>query len=101
MVLHWQQRLCICLTKVIDYVLNWLYNRSMEHPLIGNLDSLTEQELLEKITELNRKLSIAYQTGNNYLCNQLRMAIESYQGKYQDKIRRDPGTNFDQIIDIS
>jgi len=73
----------------------------MEHPLIGSLDSLTEQELLDKITELNRKLTIAYQTGNGHLCNQLRMAIESFQTKYQDKIRRDPGTNFDQIIDIS
>jgi len=73
----------------------------MEHPLIGSLDSLTEQELLDKITELNRKLNIAYQTGNGHLCNQLRMAIESFQSKYQDKIRRDPGTNFDQIIDIS
>ena len=73
----------------------------MEHPLIGNLDGLTEQELLDKINELNRKLGIAYQTGNNHLCNQLRMAIESFQTKYQDKIRRDPGTNFDEIIDIS
>ena len=73
----------------------------MEHPLIANLDGLTEQELLDKINELNRKLSIAYQTGNGHLCNQLRMAIESFQSKYQDKIRRDPGTNFDEIIDIS
>lgn len=73
----------------------------MEHPLISNLDGLTEQELLDKINELNRKLGIAYQTGNGHLCNQLRMAIESFQSKYQDKIRRDPGTNFDEIIDIS
>ena len=73
----------------------------MEHPLIANLDGLTEQELLDKLNELNRKLGIAYQTGNGHLCNQLRMAIESFQTKYQDKIRRDPGTNFDEIIDIS
>ena len=73
----------------------------MEHPLIANLDGLTEQELLDKINELNRKLCIAYQTGNGHLCNQLSMAIESFQSKYQDKIRRDPGTNFDEIIDIS
>jgi len=73
----------------------------MEHPLIANLDSLTEQDLLDKIAELNRKLGIAYRTGNGHLCNQLRMAIESFQSKYQDKIRRDPGTNFDEIIDIS
>jgi len=73
----------------------------MEHPLIANLDSLTEQELLDKITELNRKLGIALRSGNAYLCNQLRMAIESYQTKYQERIRKSPDTNFDDIIDIS
>jgi len=73
----------------------------MEHPLIGALDSLTEQELLEKINELNKKLSIALNTGNHYLCNQLRMALSSYQIKYSEKIRGGPGTSFDEIIDIS
>lgn len=73
----------------------------MEHPLIGNLDSLTPDQLLEKINELNKKLSIAYRSGNGYLCNQLRMAIESYQTKYQEKTRRDQGTAFDDVIDIS
>jgi hypothetical protein len=73
----------------------------MEHPLIANLDNLSEQELLDKITELNRKLGIAYGTGNAYLCNQLRMAIESYQSKYQEKLRKGPDNNFDEIIDIS
>ena len=101
MVLYWQQRLYLCLTKIIDYDVNWLYNSSMEHPLISNLDSLTEQELLDKVNELNKKLGIAYRTGNGHLCDQLRMAIESYQTKYQDKIRRDPDNNFDEIIDIS
>lgn len=73
----------------------------MEHPLIGNLDLLTPDQLLEKINELNKKLSIAYRSGNGYLCNQLRMAIESYQTKYQEKTRRDQGTAFDDVIDIS
>ena len=73
----------------------------MEHPLIPNLDDLTEQQLLDKITELNRKLGIAYNTGNGYLCNQIRMAVESYQTKYQEKIRKSPGTEFNDIIDIS
>jgi hypothetical protein len=73
----------------------------MEHPLIPNLDDLTEQQLLDKITELNRKLGIAYNTGNSYLCNQIRMAIESYQTKYQEKLRKKPGTEFDDVIDIS
>lgn len=74
----------------------------MEHPLILNLDALSEQELLDKINELNRKLGIAYSTGNGHLCNQLRMAIESYRNKYQEKIRKiDPDSGFTDVIDIS
>jgi flagellar biosynthesis regulator FlaF len=73
----------------------------MEHPLIGSLDDFTAEQLLEKITELNRKLGIAYRMGNNDLCNQLRMAIETHQNKYQEKIRKGSDNNFDGIIDIS
>ena len=73
----------------------------MEHPLIPNLDGLSAEELLTKITELNKKLGIALNTGNHYLCNQLRMAIESYQNKYMEKLRGGPTTAFDDIIDIS
>lgn len=73
----------------------------MEHPLIANLNSLTADELLTKITELNKKLSIAYRSGNMDLCHQLQMAIESYQNIYQAKTRRDTDNNFDNIIDIS
>jgi hypothetical protein len=73
----------------------------MEHPLIPSLDDLSSEQLLEKITELNKKLSIAMSGGNHYLCNQLRMAIESYQTKYNEKLRGGPGTAFDDVIDIS
>ena len=73
----------------------------MEHPLIPNLDSLSADELLTKISELNKKLGISYRTGNGDLCNQIRMAIESYQAKYNEKTRRDSGTAFDDVIDIS
>ena len=73
----------------------------MEHPLIGSLEEFTPEQLLDKINELNRKLGIAYRMGNNDLCNQLRMAVESHQIKYQEKIRRNPDNNFDSVIDIS
>jgi hypothetical protein len=73
----------------------------MEHPLIANLDDLSEQQLLDKITELNKKLVIAYNTGNGHLCNQVRMAIETYQNKYQERLRKGPDTGFDGMIDIS
>lgn len=73
----------------------------MEHPLIPNLDNLSSEELLDKINELNKKLGISLRGGNHYLCNQLRMAIESYQTKYNEKLRGGPGTAFDDVIDIS
>jgi len=73
----------------------------MEHPLIPSLDNLTEEQLLERISELNKKLSIAWRMGNNDLCNQIRMAIDSHQMKYNDKIRGNDNNNFDEIINIS
>jgi len=74
----------------------------MEHPLISSIDDLTTDELGAKVTELNKKLSIAYRLGNHDLCNQLRMAIETYQNKYQEKLRKSQtGTDFVGMIDIS
>ena len=75
----------------------------MEHPLIGNIDHLTEDELSEKINDLSRKLNMAIRSGNGHMCNQLRMAIESFQSKYQQKLqeaRKGQSTNFDDKIDI-
>jgi hypothetical protein len=72
----------------------------MEHPLIENLDNLSLEQLQEKISELTKKLGIALRTGNGHLCNQLRMALESYQNKYNEK-QRGSGTPFDDVIDIS
>jgi hypothetical protein len=77
----------------------------MEHPLIGNLDTLTVEDLSKKITDLNNKLSIAMRTGNGHLCNQIRMAVESYQTKYQEKVQETyrkqiEDSNFNSKIDI-
>jgi len=76
------------------------YNQGMEHPLIANLDELSNEQLQEKISELTKKLNIALRTGNGHLCNQLRMALESYNNKYQERLRGN-GTSFDDVIDIS
>jgi hypothetical protein len=74
----------------------------MDHPLIGNIDDLTEEELRDKVTELNKKLSIAYRMANHALCNQLRMAIETYQNKYQEKLKKDRDEGeYTDMIDIS
>ena len=73
----------------------------MEHPLIKNLNDLSSQELLDKISELHKKLAIAARTGNGHMCDQIRMALESYQNQYNEKTRKDSGTPFDDVIDIS
>ena len=77
----------------------------MEHPLIGNLDQLTADELSSKVNELNNKLNIAMRSGNAHLCNQLRMAIESYRNKYQEVVQQTykkqiGDANFDDKINI-
>lgn len=76
----------------------------MEHPLIGDLGELTVEELSSRISDLNKKLSIAARTGNGHMCDQIRMAIESYNVKYQQKLQasyKQSDTNFDDKINIS
>ena len=76
----------------------------MEHPLIGNLEELTPEQLTEKITELHQKLTIAMRTGNGHLCNQIRMAIESYTNKLREKQAKaweESAQNFKDKINIS
>lgn len=76
----------------------------MEHPLVGPLDSLTIDELGAKINELNNKLNIAQKMGNGHLCNQLRMALESYNAKHREKLeenyKKQGSVNFDDKIKI-
>ena len=73
----------------------------MEHPLISNLNDLSAEELSTKISELYKKLAIASRSGNGYMCDQIRMALASYQNQYQEKTRKDSDTQFDDVIDIS
>ncbi len=76
----------------------------MEHPLIGDLNDLTIEQLSEKINDLHKKLGIAYRSGNGYLCDQIRMAIDSYTTKLrerQDEQYRAAQQSFDDKIKIS
>lgn len=77
----------------------------MEHPLIGSLDELTLEELSAQINDLSKKLGIAARSGNGHLCSQIRMAMENYQNKYQDKLQESykktqSDINFDDKIKI-
>lgn len=79
----------------------------MEHPLITDIDNLTIDELQSKISELNKKLSFAQRIGNAQLANQIRMAIETFLNKYQQKMQamqdnqNKNNPDFSDRIDIS
>lgn len=77
----------------------------MEHPLIGNIDNLKDEELMQKISELTKKYFIAQRMGNQDLCNQISMALDTYKNKQQERLNklRNPNgdTDHDDKIDIS
>ena len=77
----------------------------MEHPFLNSqeIEALKLEEIQAKISELTKKLTIAYQTGNVYLANQVQMALNTYNEAQQRKVRSMmPGNNsFDDKIDIS
>lgn len=78
----------------------------MEHPLINSIDDLTIDQLSDRISELNKKLSIAMSTGNGQLVSQLQMALETFNNKYREKLndsykKQNPGNiDFDEKIKI-
>ena len=78
----------------------------MEHPVMNEVDGLTLEQLGSKISELNKKLGIAMRSGNPYLCDQIRMALNSYTTKQQEKTaelyKKSGGEDtFDSKIDIT
>lgn len=76
----------------------------MEHPLIGNISELTLEELGAKVNELSKKMAIAQRSGNGHLCNQVRMALETFQTQYASKLKQQwstqPGGDFSDKINI-
>lgn len=74
----------------------------MEHPLINNINDLTEEELAVKISELTNKYMIAQRTGNTHICSQIAMALETYRNKLQEKYRKyNDDSDYEDKIDVS
>lgn len=76
----------------------------MEHPLVSDANDMTMEQLNERISDLNKKLSIAMRSGNGHLCNQIRMALETYNNKLKERIDeqyKSSTQNFDDKIKIS
>ena len=61
----------------------------MEHPFLdpSEIKKLKLEEIQNKITELTKKLTIAYQTGNDYLVHQVQMALETYNNAQIEKLK--------------
>lgn len=79
----------------------------MEHPFLSttSLSELTLDEIQSKISDLTSKINFAYQTNNQTLVNQLRMALESYNSaraqKLNDMFPKDNGDDHTDKISIT
>lgn len=60
----------------------------MEHPFINkdDLKDLSIEQLQEKVSSLNAKLTFAYRTGNGPLMHQLQMVLETYRNQISKKM---------------
>lgn len=60
----------------------------MEHPFLTSVDVADNslEQLQDKITDLNNKLTFAYRTNNGPLIHQVQMVIESYRNAYNKKM---------------
>lgn len=58
----------------------------MFHPLSGNVEELTDEDLSNKIHDLTKKLGLSYRFGNAHLANQINMMLEEMR---QERMRRD------------
>jgi hypothetical protein len=47
---------------------------------------LSTEQLQEKMTSLNNKLTFAYRTGNGPLIHQLQMVLETYRNQFTSKM---------------
>ena len=79
----------------------------MEHPLIHDIDGLTVEELQNRITDLTKKLAWATRSNNAHLAGQIRMALETFQNRYRQRMDEiyakssQKGQDFSDRIDIS
>lgn len=76
----------------------------MEHPLIGDISHLTEEDLSQRISDLQKKIGIAQRTGNGHLVSQLSMALETFRNQYQAKLNAknigNASPDFSSMINI-
>ena len=76
-----------------------------EHPLLETLKEKTMEEIQSTISDLNKKLSFASQSGNAQLVNQLQLVLNSYHEAYRLKldatVKKGNAEQFASKIDIN
>ena len=82
----------------------------MNHPLTPNLSDLSDAELLKKISDLQKRMNFAYQSGNPHVMSQIQMMLEDYQEEQRKRDRerwnkmsedqKDNGKDWDDLIDV-
>jgi len=76
------------------------------HPLTPNLTELKDEELRQKITDLNSKLNHAYKFGNNHVVQQIYMLMEDYQAELSRRQQKQldeifaKNDKFKDLIDV-
>jgi hypothetical protein len=76
----------------------------MIHPLEGDLSQLKDNEVEEKLYELNRKYFTAYRLGKPELLTQLAIFVTIYKEemsrRYQLKMKGQMDGDLDQLINV-
>jgi hypothetical protein len=76
------------------------------HPLIGNLEGLSNDELHKKYNELTAKMNQAYRFGPTSVIPQMQMVLENYRVEMDKRNRKtledieSKNNKFKGIIDI-
>lgn len=78
----------------------------MGHPLTPDLTKLSMDELTNKMSELQKRLTWAYRVGQADLVGQIQLVMEDYHNELQERNRRQleemekHSKQFKNIIDI-
>ena len=74
------------------------------HPLEGELDSLKDSEIEQKLQDLTKKYSIAARSGNRQLLTQVETFVTIYRNelskRYLTKNRGPEDNDLDRLINV-
>lgn len=68
----------------------------MSHPLAPNLSTLSEEDLVQKLGDLHKRMNIASRT-NHHLANQIYFLIDDYQQEYNHRLQKKDQEIMDEL----